>query len=1315
MPAPALRCLVLALTLALASLTGFAAAQVTPEQAAGMLLASSRRAYNEKNYPFAAARFREFLSKYPGHKELHSARFGLALCLVEGPERDYDKALEQLNQLTGNKALPEQPFALYYAGLCRRAQGTKALELALARPAEANNHRNTARQRFEEAAKQFDDAALAFAERAKDKKEPAKGLLVEQEWFARSRCDRAEMLLRLRKAKEARAAVEPVVADKKLAASRYRGLALYYHGFGAFLMSDHMAAGRSLGQLAPFRDPVFGTHARYLLARIHHLDTRLDEREEARTHYQGVLKDHEAFKKAAVESLRQPHLFKNDPEEKARLERLAKGAVPDHVARATFFLGVLQYEDGRFGEAHQHFKTFAEKYPSSSLVPEARLRQGFCSVKLQQFDAALKMLQPLADKNLLLADQALLWIGKAQVGQADPKKPDSYKSAIETFRKAADKANQRATSNPPDPGGKQRRGEALVELAEAQQFARQFKDAASTYNQVLNEKLLPGRDEETMQHLAAAWQLAGDYNESDKVCVKFGTAHPKSTLLPAVLFRHAENAYFMALAAEKLPNPADRARDTKKHNDEAIKRYKAVIEKFPELAQVNLARYGLGMAHYRKGELDEARKVLEAIPATERNNELAVVSYQLADVLIRQAPARADDAVTAGKIEEGMKGAGDLLEAFLGSSADSPQAPDALLKLGYCHVRLAALQAQPAEKAKALAAARAAYEKLQQRFPKHDLLPQAKFERAKVLAQQNDFGGAIGELRNFTKEPLSKSSIAPMALLHLGTLHRTQNQPAEAVKVLAECRKEHEVDLAKDASRSRWVSLLKYHHAVALREAGKLTEASALFAQVAQAHPDRPEAWESALRGGQCMKDVAEKRIADGERKMAASGLKPEQRTAAENERNAGLTALRDAANYLANQSNALKARKVEDDQAKAQARARARMLYEAAWAHRTIAEREVNKARQKVRLDRWQKRRDEVAKMVPPGQPVPFVALPEVALADVPVQAAESEAKNRYKALIEAFPDVTINADARFELAELLAERGDHKQAVQLLQDALEKEPPQELTDKIKVRLGTTLLDRGARAAVAARRVLASPIAKAADKDKAKKQLEGSTADLESALEQLQPVSENAKSGMVAHAVYREAECYLHLGKREEAIKHLTKFRDHGPFQNVAGVTDRALLRLGFALGEDKQWDKSRQAYETLTSRFGGSPWAAEARYGIGWAQQNQSKYEEAVNAYNQVTGAVATELAARAQLNVGACRLAQKRYGDAATALLVVPFTYDYPELSALAMLEAARAFSENKQTVQAVRLLQRVLRDHPDTAAAPAARKRLADLEG
>ena len=58
------------------------------------------------------------------------------------------------------------------------------------------------------------------------------------------------------------------------------------------------------------------------------------------------------------------------------------------------------------------------------------------------------------------------------------------------------------------------------------------------------------------------------------------------------------------------------------------------------------------------------------------------------------------------------------------------------------------------------------------------------------------------------------------------------------------------------------------------------------------------------------------------------------------------------------------------------------------------------------------------------------------------------------------------------------------------------------------------------------------------------------------------------------------------------------------------------------------------------------------------------------------------ATEIGAKAQLQIGLCRLEQKRYPEAATALLVVPFTYDYPEWNAVALVEAARTFGELKQ---------------------------------
>jgi len=292
-------------------------------------------------------------------------------------------------------------------------------------------------------------------------------------------------------------------------------------------------------------------------------------------------------------------------------------------------------------------------------------------------------------------------------------------------------------------------------------------------------------------------------------------------------------------------------------------------------------------------------------------------------------------------------------------------------------------------------------------------------------------------------------------------------------------------------------------------------------------------------------------------------------------------------------------------------------------------------------------------------------------------VQPAEQKARALYQAMIGTAPDLPLAGDARFELAELLAERGELDPAIKLLREALDKEPPPELTDKVRIRLGICLTDKG---------------------------------DPKAGLAQFQAVAANPKGVQLAQAHYRAGEAQMQLSEYAEAVKAFTVFRDNPAFQNVPGVSDRALLRLGHAYAELNQWEPSRQAHEQAAARSPNGPWVHDARYGMGWAWQNQKQFDNAVNVYGQVAAGTTTEIGARAQLQIGLCRLEQKRHPEAATALLVVPFTYDYPELSAVALVEAARTFSEMKQQDQAAKLLQRVIKDHPDSQWAKVAKERL-----
>jgi TolA-binding protein len=1242
----------------LAAVAGFtliassAPAQGPPDQAAEVLLNSARKAFNEKNFPFAVGKFREFLAKFGGHKDAPAARFGLGVALVEGIEKNYNEARDLLQVLANAKDFPDRPLALYYLGLAARGQGLSELQQTDGKsPQEAQPRRDAARQRFGEAAGFFDAALQAFAERltAQPPAKGAKELPEAAEWVARARCDLAEALLRQGKAKEAQAAAAPFLKDPALAPSRYRRQGLYTYGHASLLLRDLPQAEKSLALLAPFNDPVFGNHARYLLARAHHL---ADERTEAAAHYDGVVTDYTAARAEASKQMQQDAMrYATDPLFRARIDALVKGPAPDHVARALLYLGVLQYEGGKFADARARFAALLKQFPQSPLRLQAELRIGFCQVQQREFAEAIKTLTPLVDKDAAVSDQVLFWLGKAQAGtapdpQANPKGHEQIiQNAIGTLRQAADRAQKRQDQ---DPEAKSRRADILLEIADQQQQIRQNKEAVNLYNQILGEKLLPEREEEVTQRLAVAQHLAGDYGESDKTCQRFREKYPQSTLMPAVLFCAAENSYFRVLAAEKNPNPAERDKQLAGLYDETIKRCQALVEKYPEYPKINLARFTLGLVLYRKGDMEKARVVLDEIPGPDRTGELGLVPLLIADCTLRQVPAGVpEDALAAGKMEEQLKTSAELLEAFIAGPPKRSLVPDALIKLGLCRQRLAALASQPPEKAKAIQAARTAYDRLfAKEFAGHPLVPQAVLERAKCMALAGDLGGAVNELRKFTTDPLKKEThVAPMALIQLATYLRAMNRAAEAADILAKGRELHEPNLGKDPERSNWIPLMRYHHGVALREAGKLADARGVFDSVMKMAPARSEANEAALRLGQCLKDEGQQKL-EVAAKLRSGGRKEDQ-PRAQQLTDEGIKSLQEAVAFLEGHAERLRKQETQQDFC-------ARMLYEAAWGARFLSGPEVEAAQAK--LDPAKKDK-------------------------LPVSPSEKKARALYQTLIDGFPDLPIATEARFELAELLAERHEFEPAVALLNDVLDKEPSPELTEKVRLRLGGIHAAKG---------------------------------NLKAALAQFDAVAQNPKSPWSGWGHYRAAEALLKEQQYDAAIKRLTVFRDQGPFQNVPGLSDRALLRLGFAYALTKAWDPSRQAYERLVAVFPNSPWVDDARYGIAWSLQQQKNYDAAVNVYSQVTGRTLSELAARAQLQIGLCRMEQKRYADAINALLVIPFTYDYPELKAAARFEAAKAHAELRQNDLAMRQLEIILQEFPGTPWAEAAKERMATLK-
>ena len=1206
-----------------------------PEQQAEKAVAAGQKAYNDGNFGVARERFQEVVTKFGNTPQAAAARYGLALAYANVPDPDYAKAAEELKQPCNDGNFKERPQALALSGAVRRQLGLKD-----AKP-------EAAQQQFQQAGQAYVTARDLLRER-------------DPEASARYRCDHAEMLLRTGKTREARAECEPFLKDAAYAKSKSRPLGLYYHGLACFLDKDAANAGRSLMLLSPFDDPAFGPHAEYLVGRVFHLT---GEGAEASVHYEAVVTNCDKFRKAAAEQLKKPERFKTNPVEKARLEAVVK-APPEYLAGAVFHAATLSYEANRVPEALAKFQQFAKDYPASPLAPDAALRVGFCQVQSRQFEEAVKTLTPLLDKPARLADQAQFQLGKAQLGLSEtvpPAERDAKrKAAIESVSKAAEKAGVLVNL---DPDAKVRRQEMLFDLADALHGGKQYAEAIRLYTVLWNEQALPTRRDEVLQRLATALGNAGQFELCQGLCDEFVRLYPRSPLLPGVLLRVAENEYGRAIDTLKDRN---RVAESQAKFTEAAGKFKDIADKYPEFERVAFARFGQGMCEVQLGQLDAAAKSLDAVPAPDRVGDLALANYVLADCLMRLAPAKAEDALQENRVREKLTQAAGLLEAFVAGNPLAPEAPAALLKLGHCTRRLGASLADAAERTQTLNRAREVYERLTKEYSKHPLAGQAVIERAKVRGLLGDRGGATNDLKAFQSNPeLQASPVAPLALIQLAVQFREQNQPAEAVKVVDEARKRYEAPLAADPERAAWVPLLKYQHGVSLLEAGKLSEARAMLDEVAKSAGDKPVGAEAALRSGQARILEGKKTTATGQQLLSQAGTDNGKRNAAQQAIDKGRDNVREASNALFDRANQLHDRLPAHD-------ARARMYYDAAWGWRAHAEDDVRRSLDAARKDLQLKQVAALVKKLPPGTPPPDVPLPEIDAGKLPLVDSQTRTLEAYKRLIAEFPDAALAVEARLEYAELLADRGDHDGAVKLLKDALDKEPTDqpvavELLERVRLRLGASLFELKQFAPAAA---------------------------------QFDAVASNPKSERIAQAMYRSGEAYLGAGNPAKAVEKLAIFRDKGEFHNREAISDRAMLRLGQAHLSAKQYDPARQAFETLIQRFGpANPYAPEARYGVAVALQAQGKYDEAVAAYGAVIAATTGESAAKAQVQIGQCRHAQKRYPEAAAAYLVVPYTYDaFPELGYAALLEAARALTDGGQAAQAETLLRKIAKDAP-----------------
>jgi tetratricopeptide (TPR) repeat protein len=383
---------------------------------------------------------------------------------------------------------------------------------------------------------------------------------------------------------------------------------------------------------------------------------------------------------------------------------------------------------------------------------------------------------------------------------------------------------------------------------------------------------------------------------------------------------------------------------------------------------------------------------------------------------------------------------------------------------------------------------------------------------------------------------------------------------------------------------------------------------------------------------------------------------------------------LRAAAEEMGKQADAIAAKGDESDPP-------AKMNFDAAWCWKSIGEAEVEIARRSMQAEAVRNLTDKLTQENL-GQPAAAVRAPTIAIKDIQMQPGEKLAREKFKAVIDGAGDSPLVDESRLELAELYSQRDEADAAIELLKEAIAKDPTADLAERLKIRLGTLYLARGdakAAAAVAAE-VLAG---------------------------QRNAYASYARV-LATEAAYQQKDW---AGVIAQATPFIGMPKGAG---RIPGVSDHSLLRMADAQGQLGQWKEAKETLDVWFSRFAGSVLTPDAKFTYGWVNENLQDPAKAIAAYSEVAARTGGQLGAKANLQVGRLHLRQNQPAQALSPLLTVAYAYDDADLSPAALCEAATALVQLKKPADARRLLERAVKDYPSSQWAAAARKQMAEIK-
>ena len=998
-----------------------------------------------------------------------------------------------------------------------------------------------------------------------------------------------------------------------------------------------------------------------------------------------------------------------------------------------------------YDSAIDEWKTFLQKFPKDSRVDKATHYLGTCQLQAKQLAAAAATFESVLQKypNFELLDQTVLNLGTAWYNLAqESKKPEDYAKAEAPFARLAKEFPQSPYA-----------GRALYYRAESQYQQNKLDAAAASYANLIStfskDELVP----EATYALGICQESLKKNDDALRTFAAFETQFPQHALLAEVRMRHAELLFasakfdlaqeLFALVAGAREFPlADTAmlRQARclyelKQYDEAGKLYWNVPREFTQSKHYDTAVLAGAKCFYLTGKYAHARSGLE-------------------NVAKRNVPAAAEASQWIGRSllkEQQPQEALKVLDAAIAKHGSSPAFPqlvlariDALYDLPGRRAETVPLYAEFAQKypedelaSQALymsalaafeidnhAAAKANSDAFAKRFPHDTLLPDVLFIGAESRLLLREFPEAERLYRDFLKRAPQHANAA-QAQVRLGLALQLDGQHEAALKKLAST-----LNLLSDAAlKSEALAIMGRCHAAEKQ----WNEAASAFEKSLATMPNRNQTDQTLLALADVYRRLA--RASDsGARLEQLNHDFPQSPLVEEATFRLGELAYAQHAFDEAIRQYAVVVGKWPKGTFAPHAQ------YGLGWSYFKKQDFTKSIDANQTLTDRYRK-----SELVPKGMYVRAMA--EYQLGQFPA------AIEHVKAFLSSNPPLRDALDAKYLLGLSFAAQQKFAEAARAYNGILAKDPKYADADKVLYELGWAHFELTQKnESIAAFRRLGtefpdSPLAAESwfrvgesyydagefpEAVKAYAEVQATAAaasqeigekaahkcgwsylkanDFSKATGAFESQLKSWPGGSLSgDAQFLLGECQYQQKQWQPALTHYTTVIA----ANHPTYTALALYRSGECAAALEQWDKSEQFHQMALDGFPEFELKPEARYGVGWALQQQNKLSEAISYYEKVTEETETETAAKARFMIGECCFAQKNHKEATKHFLKAAFAYGHKEWSAMAWFEAARCFEVLKDVAQAKNCYQQMIDKFPDHPKATDAKQRLGEL--